>query len=166
MRTLKGMISDIRILLPDIRSAHNVGSIFRTADAAGVSHIYVTGTSPRPIDRFGRKRKDIAKVSLGAEDTVAWEYHEDVQILLEDLRKKGYTIIAVEQDERSKNYHEITYTGDVLFIFGNEVQGIDPQIVGYADHIAEIPMYGDKESLNVSVTAGIMLFHARQSLIK
>lgn len=153
------------ILLPDIRSAHNVGSIFRTADAAGVSKIYLSGTTPSPIDRFGRKRKDIAKVALGAEDTVPWEYIEDVDDAVARLQKSGVHICAIEQDETSIPYTAHAYTTDTLIIMGNEVDGIDKTLLKQADSILEIPMHGSKESLNVAVTTGIILFHAREYIV-
>ncbi|MDO8575447.1 MAG: TrmH family RNA methyltransferase [bacterium] len=148
------------VLLHDIRSVHNVGSIFRTADGAGISKIYLSGCSPTPLDRFGQPRKDFIKVSLGAEKSVAWEYIDDPIKLIKDL-KKEVKIVAVEQDEKSLSYLELKdkiKNSSTLYIFGNEVGGVPKDILKYADYIAEIPMKGDKESLNVSVTAGIILF--------
>jgi 23S rRNA (guanosine2251-2'-O)-methyltransferase len=150
------------IILPDIRSAHNVGSIFRTADAAGVEKIYLTGTTPAPIDRFGRPRADIAKVALGAEQTVSWEYVKDIAHLLIQLKQEGNTLIAVEQDQRSVNYRETSSIEKPVFIFGNEVDGVAKNILDQCDVIAEIPMYGEKESLNVAVTVGIILFQHKK----
>lgn len=147
----------ISILLPDIRSIHNVGSIFRTSDALGVEKIYLSGYTPLPIDRFGRKRADLAKVALGAEDTVPWEYAEDPQVLIGLLKKDGYQIIALEQAENSVDYRNIAVGEKCLIIFGNEVGGVSKSILEMADATAEIPMKGEKESLNVSVAAGIFL---------
>ncbi len=149
------------VILHDIRSAENVGAIFRTADAAGISKIYLTGYTPTPLDRFGRKRKDVAKAALGAEESVSWEQHPDIVALIEKLKKDGVQIIAVEQAENSVDYKSITIKESAAFIFGNEVTGIPSEILEKADVIAEIPMYGKKESLNVSVSAGVILFNSR-----
>jgi tRNA G18 (ribose-2'-O)-methylase SpoU len=148
------MKKKVYILLHDLRSVHNVGSIFRTADAAGVTKIYLSGTTPTPLDRFQNKRKDFIKVSLGAEDSVLWEYVE-----LDDFLKthKGQ-LVAVEQDEKSVNYTKATIEDEVCLVFGAEVEGVNKEILKRADLIVEIPMAGEKESLNVSVTAGIILF--------
>ncbi len=146
------------ILLHDIRSVFNVGAIFRTADALGVEKIYLSGYSPTPLDRFGRVRKDFAKVSLGAEHTVKWEYVPDPYSLIDELKKMGVRVVIVEQDARSSDYKKIAIARPVLFIFGKEVEGVEPLMREKADIIAEIPMRGGKESLNVAVAAGIVLF--------
>lgn len=146
-------------ILHDIRSAHNVGSIFRTADGAGVSKIYLTGYTPAPIDRFGRVQKEILKTSLGATSSVAWEACDEAEPLLEKLKKGGFTIVAVEQTNRSLNYEEYVRKEKTVYIFGNEIDGVPEELLTLADSIIEIPMHGEKESLNVSVTAGIILFH-------
>ncbi len=153
----------ITLILHDIRSSENVGSIFRTADAAGVSKIYLTGYTPAPLDRFKRKNTKLAKAALGAEDVVPWERAEDVVPLLERLKSEGVQIIAVEQDPRALPYTSVRGEGVVAYIFGNEVTGLTKNILDAADSVAEIPMHGKKESLNVSVAAGIILFHARDS---
>ena len=102
------MISQIHLLLHNIRSTHNVGAILRTADATGVSKVYFSGYTPAPIDRFGRARMDISKASLGAEKTVAWESVESDVELIKRLKKEKFKIVAVEQDKRSINYKKIT----------------------------------------------------------
>ena len=146
------------LILPDIRSAINVGAIFRTADAVGVSKIYLTGVTPRPTDRFGRVQKDIHKSALGAETWVPWEYREGLMTLLKDLKKGRYTIVAIEQDEKSVDYRKVKAKGNTAIVLGPEVEGLDKKVLKECDIIAEIPMYGQKESLNVSVAAGIALF--------
>ena len=146
------------LVLHSVRSCHNVGSIFRTADAAGVVKIYLCGETPSPIDRFGRDRTDIAKVSLGAEKTVLWEYVKDIQDLLAVLKKEKYTILALEQDEKSIDYRKAKTGRKSALILGNEVKGIEKEILRQCDEIIEIPMKGEKESLNVAVSAGIALF--------
>lgn len=150
-------MSGQQILLHNIRSAHNVGSIFRTADAAGVAKIYLTGYTPCPIDRFGRPQKDIAKTALGAEKSVPWEYAKTAQEVIKRLKKEGWSIVGVEQDVRSRDYRE-TLPAKCAFVFGNEVRGLSPALRDVCDILVEIPMHGKKESLNVSVTAGIVLF--------
>lgn len=152
------MKRDIRILLDNIRSTHNVGSIFRTAETLGISKIYCGNTTPVPIDRFGRKRKDIAKVALGAEDSISWEHIDDCELLLNDLKKDNFEIIAIEQDSKSIDYKDVKLKGNTLVILGNEVEGVSKKLLKLADKIVEIPLKGKKESLNVSIAAGITLF--------
>lgn len=180
---------DIAVLLHNIRSAHNVGSIFRTADAAGVSVVYLSGITPAPRDRFGRIQKGIAKTALGAEKNIKWEHVSSPVRLIAKLKKEGWTIIGVEQDKRSMDYRKFSAEGGspaksghgasggkiskrTLFIFGNEVRGLAATLRSKCDLLVEIPMHGamvrqahhprrtrrGKESLNVSVAAGIILF--------
>ncbi|MES2471058.1 MAG: TrmH family RNA methyltransferase [Patescibacteria group bacterium] len=162
------------ILLNDIRSVYNVGSIFRTADAAGVNGIYLAGHSPTPLDRFGRKRNDVAKVALGAEEIIPWQYAEDPMVFIKAFRKdwgKRGAIVAVEQHKKSLDYKTVREKLEkkfgkaskdeqcaILFVMGNEVEGVDKKVLKEADIIAEMSQRGKKESLNVSVAAGIALF--------
>jgi tRNA G18 (ribose-2'-O)-methylase SpoU len=146
------------LILPDIRSAINIGAIFRTADAVGIDKIYLTGFTPRPIDKFGRIQKDISKSALGAEEWISWEYKKTLIPLINSLKKDGYEIIAVEQDKKAIDYRKIKTTDKVAIIMGPEVTGIPRKILDKCDFIAEIPMHGKKESLNVSVACGIALF--------
>ena len=148
------------VILHNIRSRHNVGSIFRTSDGAGVSKIFLTGYTPAPVDRFGRTVPEIQKTSLGASETVSWEYCENIEEVLTGLRKDGVKIIAVEQHERAQSYKDTPSSPSVAFIFGNEVEGVTDAVCKMADAVVEIPMMGEKESLNVSVAAGIILFDA------
>jgi tRNA G18 (ribose-2'-O)-methylase SpoU len=120
--------------------------------------IYLCGYTPQPVDRFGAKRMDVAKVALGAEETVRWKHVEDVWECIATLKKDGYTIVAIEQAENSVDYKEIVVEEKVAFVVGNEPNGIEKEILEKCDVIAELPMRGEKESLNVSVTAGIALF--------
>lgn len=149
---------EIRLLLDNIRSVHNVGSIFRTAETIGVSTIYCLETTPTPRDRFGRKRSDLSKVALGAEEMIVWEHTTDASVLIKKLKLDGFQIIALEQDDNSIDYKKIKPAGKSLLILGNEVDGVSPTLLKMADIIAEIPMKGEKESLNVSVSAGIALY--------
>ena len=151
-------MKEIRLILDNIRSVHNVGSIFRTAETAGVKTVYCLGTTPLPVDRFGQKRKDFIKVSLGAEDLVKWEYQKTGTALIKKLKKQGFKIIALEQAEKSVDYRKIKNVKNAVLIVGNEVGGVSKSLLKLADQIAEIPMKGKKESLNVSVATGIMVF--------
>jgi 23S rRNA (guanosine2251-2'-O)-methyltransferase len=146
------------LILNDIRSTENVGAIFRTCDAVGIDMIYITGYTPSPIDRFGRKRSDIAKASLGAEEFVKWEIKKSLPALISKLRRENYKIIALEQDPRSVHYKKIKLGEKNAFIVGNEVTGVDKKILAKCDVIGEIPMKGKKESLNVSVSLGVFLY--------
>lgn len=146
------------VILHNIRSVYNVGGIFRTCDGVGVDHIYLSGYSPTPIDRFGRHRQDFHKAALGAERSVLWTQVDDVLELIKQLQADGFTVVAVEQDDRSINYTEIPNKEKVAFIFGNEVDGVDQAVLDICDVIAEIPMRGEKESLNVMVSAGVVLY--------
>ncbi|MFA6524592.1 MAG: TrmH family RNA methyltransferase [Candidatus Paceibacterota bacterium] len=146
------------LILPDIRSVENVGAMFRTSDAAGINKIYLTGYTPTPLDRFGRKRNDIAKSALGAEEFVPWEYKKSITSLLSKLKKEGYYIIAIEQSKNSVDYKKIKLRDKNAFIVGTEVSGIPKSILNKCDVITEIKMLGKKESLNVSVTLGVALF--------
>ena len=132
--------------------------MFRTADAVGINRIYLTGYTPTPLDRFGRKRKDLAKSALGAEEYVDWEYKKSLPALLPKLKKESYKIIAIEQDKNSIDYRLVKLGARNAFVVGTEVTGIPKNILKKCDVIAEIPMKGKKESLNVSVALGVALF--------
>ncbi len=166
----------VSILLHDIRSVYNVGSIFRTADAFGVSKIYISGYTPSPTDRFGRMRADVAKVALGAEMTVPWERIDEAdgetgaETFVKKFKKSGGAVVVLEQDARSIPCKDVAVKisgiSEILLVPGNEVGGVNKNLLDLANVIAEIPMKGKKESLNVSVAAGIALFmlvadHAR-----
>ncbi|MCK5285648.1 MAG: TrmH family RNA methyltransferase [Candidatus Pacebacteria bacterium] len=146
------------LILHNIRSAQNVGSIFRTADACGISKIFLSGYTPKPIDRFGREVSAISKTALGAEKDIEWEYFSQPNKIIDKLKKEGVEIIGIEQDKKSIDYKKIKIKKSTAFIVGNEVKGISKQLLQKCDKIAEIPMKGNKESLNVSVTTGIALF--------
>lgn len=162
----------ISIALHDVRSAHNVGSVFRTADAAGVGKgggtVFLCGYTPAPLDRFGRARPDVAKVALGAEQQIRWESHEHCVDVIRAAQKSGAFVIAIEQDARAINIRDVSAKiaaqkpapAEILFIFGNETKGLPTDILKLCDEIAFIPMSGTKESLNVSVSVGIALYLA------
>lgn len=146
------------LLLHDIRSVHNVGAIFRTADAAGVDRVYLSGYTPGPCDRFGRARKDFAKTSLGAERVLSWSHVSVPERLLSELKKGGVRIIALEQAPRSVDYKRVKTGARCLIMLGNEVEGLPKKLLNAANVIAEIQMRGKKESLNVSAAAAVFLF--------
>ena len=161
-------MKEIVVVLHNIRSLYNVGSIFRTADAAGVKKIYLCGITPTPTDRFGKLRPQFAKVSLGAERAVAWEKSRATGKLLNELKREGYKIFAVEQSQKSIPYYKIKTRGvmtrhntsRVVLVLGNEVRGLPESILKKSDKILEIPMHGRKESLNVAVAFGIVVFES------
>ena len=142
------------VVLDNIRSMHNVGSVFRTADAFLVEKIWLCGYTPRPPHR------DIHKVAIGAEDTVEWGYQEEIIPLLAGLKSKGYTLIAIEQTAESQNIVDFSIDPKqkYVLIFGNEVGGVQQAAVDLCDFAIEIPQYGTKHSLNISVTVGIVLY--------
>lgn len=149
------------VVLYNIRSAHNVGSIMRTADAAGFSQVYLVGYTPSPIDRFGRMRSDIAKVALGAEESLPWSQHENLSDLIFEFKKRGVYTLALEQSENSILYDQVKIPEihtECALIVGEETQGIEKEILRDVDVVIEIPMHGLKESLNVSVAFGIGAF--------
>lgn len=144
------------VILENIRSLHNVGAIFRTADGAGWDKIYLTGYTGCPPDRR------IEKVSLGAEDFLPWEHVASAVDLSKELKEKGFEIIALEQSDKSEDIFEAKDFGENVALFlGNEVEGVSEEILSLCDRHLEIPMYGQKKSLNVSVAAGIALFSVK-----
>jgi tRNA G18 (ribose-2'-O)-methylase SpoU len=147
------------LILENIRSAYNVGAIFRTADGAGVNKIFLVGYTPSPIDRFGRTQPEISKTSLGASEEIEWEHSEDIKKVIESLKKEGLVIVAVEQTENSESLNDFSVPDSVAYIMGNEVEGVSKTALSLVDKAVEIPMLGTKESLNVSVAAGIVLYH-------
>lgn len=158
----------ISIILNNIRSIHNVGSIFRTADAGGAEKIYLCGITPSPVDRFKKPRQQFTKVSLGAENYLKWEQigstgspqADSTTKVINKLKKDGYKIFAIEQSKKSIPYHKLKVksTEKIALILGEEVSGLPESILKRVDKILEIPMLGKKESLNVSVAFGIVLF--------
>ncbi|PIP55878.1 MAG: RNA methyltransferase [Candidatus Zambryskibacteria bacterium CG_4_9_14_3_um_filter_42_9] len=155
-RTSNGMKKCI-LVLDNIRSVANVGSIFRTADAMGVLKVILVGTTPAPIDRFGRKRRDFSKVSLGAENSVPWEYVKVIESAIEELKESKFEIVALEQIANAENIRDFKPRKDFALIVGNEVSGISKEALDMADKVVEISMMGTKESLNVSVATGVAL---------
>ncbi len=151
------------VVLHNIRSMHNVGSIFRTADAVGVEKVYLCGITPAPIDRFGRPNEKIAKVSLGAEKTMPYEQCRLTSRCIDRLAREGYRIIAVEQHRNSIPYTKAGKRKKTALILGDEVRGLPESVLSRVDAIVEIPMRGAKESLNVAVAFGIVAYALRSS---
>ena len=140
-------------VLENVRSAYNVGSVFRTADAFLLEGIYLIGYTAFP------PHKEIRKTALGAEDTVSWKHFKTAAEAIEELRSMGYKILAVEQAEKSQLLHELkTGTDKIAVVFGNEVTGVEQSTIANCDGCIEIPQLGMKHSLNISVAAGIVLW--------
>ncbi len=142
------------LILDDVRSAMNVGSAFRTSDAFRVEKIFLCGITAQPPHR------EINKTALGAQDTVAWTHVESISTCISELKKEGYQIVAVEQADESISLldFKIEATEKYAFVFGNEVYGVSDQVVEDADNVLEIPQYGTKHSLNISVSVGVVLW--------
>ncbi len=148
------------VILENIRSAHNVGAIMRTADAIGVKEIYLVGTTPAPIDKFGRIQKEIAKTALGAEKNILWKNVKTIKPVIGKLKKLGYEIYALEQAPDSTDIAKFTPPTDDKYaiVLGNEVDGVSKSVLSIVNKKIEIPMFGKKESLNVSVAYGILAY--------
>jgi tRNA G18 (ribose-2'-O)-methylase SpoU len=144
----------VTVVLDNVRSMHNVGSIFRTSDAFLIEKIILCGYTPRPPHR------DINKTALGATETVTWEYVEVTTSAIQELKRRGYWIAAIEQASESIMLPEIKLPENrpVCVVFGNEVDGVDDDVLALCDAAIEIPQMGMKHSLNVSVAAGIVLY--------
>jgi tRNA G18 (ribose-2'-O)-methylase SpoU len=144
------------VICDDLRSLFNVGSVFRTSDGVGVNKIYLCGITGHP-DVPKAKRK-ISKVALGAQDFIEWEYVKQSWRLVEKLKKEGYQIISLEQTSRSINYTKFKPKFPLALIIGNESNGVKKSLLNRSDKIIDIPMRGQKESLNVSVAFGIVAY--------
>ncbi|PKP19683.1 MAG: RNA methyltransferase [Bacteroidetes bacterium HGW-Bacteroidetes-21] len=144
----------VMVLLDDIRSQHNIGSVFRTSDAFRISHIFLCGITATPPSR------EIQKSALGATESVDWSYHESALNLINELKENGYKIVSVEQAENSivPDKFSASETERIVLVFGNEVKGVQQEIINRSDYCIEIPQFGTKHSFNVSVTAGIVLW--------
>ena len=149
----------MQVILHNIRSIHNVGSMFRTADGLGVKKLYLTGYTPKPVDRFGRKRKKFSKVALGAEDTVDWESEENILDLINKIAAEDTTVCACEPTDSAVPIGEVTTKKqNICLVFGNEVDGLPNKVIKASDQTIKIPMRGTKSSLNVAVAFGIISF--------
>ena len=150
----------VYVLLDNIRSLYNVGSIFRTADAARVEKLILTGITGRP------PRKEIDKTALGASETVPWEYDPSAIDALKHLKKQGIPIIILEHTDSNVEYGKMDFPFPCCLVLGNEVSGIQEEILGLADACIEIPMFGTKHSLNVSVAFGIVIYEILQQFLR
>ena len=149
------------VVLDDVRSMYNVGSVFRTADAFRAEAIYLCGITAQP------PHPEIHKTALGAEDTVAWRHFDTAMEAVQSLKEQGYTVLSIEQCEGStmlnqlevKEVREVREVKKYAIILGNEVKGVHQEVVDASDGCIEIPQFGTKHSLNVSTTAGIVIWH-------
>ena len=146
------------MVLDNIRSLSNVGAVFRSADAFRIGEVFLCGITACPPHR------EIHKTALGADETVAWHYFETTEAACRVLKERGYRIFAVEQTEGSVMLQDFEAVPDAAFILGNEVEGIDDGVLPYCDGAIEIPQAGTKHSLNVSVCAGIVMWHVFRQL--
>lgn len=150
------------VWLHDIRSMHNVGSVFRTCDAFGIGSLILSGFTPTP------PRPEISKAALGADEFVPWLHFDTKESVLEKLTKENYALCAIEQTKASRSILQLRYLNPaqkVCFLFGNEVQGIEDALLAQCNHFFEIPQFGQKHSLNVSVSAGVVLFQYLSGLL-
>jgi tRNA G18 (ribose-2'-O)-methylase SpoU len=145
-------IKPIRVILDNVRSLYNVGSIFRTSDAAGVEKIYLCGITGIP------PRAEIHKAALGAERVVPWEYSKNSVELISRLKNEGFHIVALEHTDGRQFYHVAHYTFPLCLVVGHEITGISDEVIALADQAIEIPMAGIKQSLNVAVAYGIAIY--------
>lgn len=154
----------IAVLLDNIRSAWNVGSILRSADGFGFSHAYLCGITPTP------ENESVTKTSLGAEDSVSWSYHKDAVRLVKGLKVEGWKVYGLEEDARAV---EVSHTTDIaneseqrILIVGNEVTGVDPELLDLCNQVFYIPMRGEKKSFNVAIAFGIAAFAFQNQTIE
>ena len=146
----------LSILCDDIRSLHNVGAIFRTADGVALQHLYLCGITGTP------PRSEIRKTSLGAEETVAWSYHPDAVALVKTLRQQGQTIAVLEQTDTSIDYRQADYRFPMTLIIGHEYNGVRDDLLEWVDLAIDITMLGSKHSLNVSVAFAVAAYEIRR----
>lgn len=144
----------IKIILDDVRSMNNVGSVFRTADALNVEEIILCGVTPQPPHR------DIHKTALGATESVQWQYEPNIETILPSLKNNNYIIVGVEQTQNSVLLNQVNFPKDqkIALIFGNEVTGVSDNALALCDYVIEIPQWGAKHSLNISVAVGVTLW--------
>ena len=149
------------VVLDDVRSMHNVGSVFRTGDAFRIEAVYLCGITSTPPS------SEIHKTALGAEDSVTWKYYPTAMEAVEALRNNGYEIYAIEQAHGSTKLQTFTPINNKKYavILGNEVKGVHQEVIDTSDGCLEIPQFGTKHSMNVSVTAGIIIWHFAKALI-
>ncbi len=152
------MQKDIYVLIHNIRSLYNVGSIFRTSDGAKIKKIYISGYTGTP------PQKEISKTAINATNFIEWEYIKDPMVIIKKLKMRDVQIIALEQHKNSINYKYFKTERSICIVVGNEITGISNDILKECDSILEIPMYGKKTSLNVSVAFGICVYKLRENI--
>ena len=154
--------SPIIVILDNVRSLNNIGSIFRTCDAFLIEKVYLCGITAKP------PHKDIHKTALGSTDTLDWEYFENTTEVVDKLRNEKVNIISIEQTEDSIMLHEFQPNKEIkhAVIFGNEVKGVSQDVVDKCDMVVEIPQFGTKHSLNISVSAGIVIWDLYNKIVK
>ncbi len=154
--------SGVVVVLDNIRSAHNVGSAFRTCDSFKIDKLWLCGICAVPPSA------EIHKSALGAEDSVPWEHSDDTMSVVGRLREEGYIVVSVEQTVNSVSLENFTPEpgGKYALVFGNEVDGVDQDVVDASDFSLEIPQFGTKHSLNISVSAGVVLWHFTLSRLR
>ena len=154
-------MNKIILVLDNIRSVHNVGAMFRTAEAAGVDEIILVGITPTPLDRFGRSRDDLAKAAVGAQEMVSWKHIEQTSEAINYLQDMGSDIVSLEITDHSVDYKTVPVPDGLVpfaLVVGNENTGVSQEWLEASDLVCHIPMMGEKESLNVSTSCGIALF--------
>lgn len=145
-------MDDFSLILPNIRSCHNVGAMFRTADAFGINKLYLCGYTAAP------PKPQIDKVALGAEMWIPWDKHDDPIDLIKSLKEQGVSVVALEHTDHSVPLQQFEPTLPLALVVGHEVDGVDDELLAHCDAVVHIPMRGQKESLNVSVAAGIAMY--------
>jgi tRNA G18 (ribose-2'-O)-methylase SpoU len=158
------MKKKLYVVIHNVRSAYNVGSVFRTSDGAGVEKIYLTGYTPAPYDPQKEiypttAQNRLSKTALGAEKNVSWEKIKNINTAISKLRKENFSILSLEKTDASVDIEKFKPEFPCALILGNEVRGISKNLREKSDAIISIPMRGKKESLNVSVAAGIAIYH-------
>ncbi len=159
----------IILIIHNVRSSHNVGSMLRTADGFALDKVYLTGYSPYPLAPGDQRlphvaqkvHKQIQKTALGAEKSMSWSHHPEIRGLLHKLKREGFKVVALEQTHQAKPLPSFSAKADVALIVGNEVKGLEPEVLKFSDGQLQIPMLGAKESFNVAVAAAISLYHLR-----
>ncbi len=157
------------LIAHNLRSAHNVGSLLRTADGLGVDQVILSGYTPYPLSKDDNRlphlalkiNRQINKTALGAEEFVAWQHAADIKTAISDLKSRGFTVAALEQAPNSIKLPDYAVPKQLALIVGREVEGIEPDVLALCDQVLEIPMFGRKESFNVAAAAAMALYHCR-----
>ena len=162
-------MKQIILIIHNIRSSHNVGSLLRTAEGLGVEKVFLTGYTPYPAllhdERLphiaARTGRQISKTALGAEDTLAWEYTPDIDLVINNVKKRGFEVIGLEQTTQSIPLPKLHAPDRIALVIGNEVTGIEKEVLKFCTLSVEIPMFGRKESFNVVQATAMALYHCR-----